>query len=138
MSGTINKVILMGRVGKDPEVRSMPNGTPVASLSLATDEGYTKDGTKHEKTEWHNLVAYAKQAELLAMYTAKGKRLYVEGRKQTRQWEDRDGSKRERVEIVVDKSVFVDFREAGTDPARTPPKEQFDAGVPAADDDLPF
>ena len=98
MGKSVNKVILLGHVGKDPEIRSTTAGTLVANLSLATSERYNND----ERTEWHNLVAFSRGAEILRDYVKKGSRLYVEGKIQTRSWDDKDtGEKKYRTEVVV-------------------------------------
>jgi single-strand DNA-binding protein len=103
MAKTVNKVILLGNVGKDPEIRSTTGGTLVANLSLATSERYKdKGGEWQERTEWHNLVGYARGAEILRDYVKKGSKLYVEGRITTRSWDDKEtGKKAYRTEIVV-------------------------------------
>ena len=103
MAKSVNKVILLGNVGKDPEIRSTTGGTLVANLSLATSERYKdKSGEWQERTEWHNLVSYARGAEILRDYVKKGSKLYVEGRITTRSWDDKDnGKKAYRTEIVV-------------------------------------
>jgi len=103
MAKSVNKVILLGNVGKDPEIRSTTGGTLVANLSLATSERYKdKSGEWQERTEWHNLVSYARGAEILRDYVKKGSKLYVEGRIATRSWDDKDtGKKAYRTEIVV-------------------------------------
>lgn len=101
--GSINKVILVGHLGRDPEVRYTPSGDAVADVSLATTEFYkTKDGDRTEKTEWHNLVMWRNQAEFAKEWLKKGQLVYIEGRLQTRQWEDKEGQKRSRTEIQVD------------------------------------
>ncbi|HEV2277631.1 MAG TPA: single-stranded DNA-binding protein [Acidobacteriaceae bacterium] len=103
MSKTVNKVLLLGNVGKDPEIASTNGGTLVAKLSLATSERFKdKQGEWQERTEWHNLVAYARSAEILRDYVRKGSKLYVQGRLTTRSWDDREsGRKMYRTEIVV-------------------------------------
>lgn len=103
MGKTVNKVILLGNVGKDPEIKSTNGGTLVANLSLATAERFKdKEGEWQERAEWHNLVAYARGAEILRDYVKKGSKLYVEGRLTTRSWDDKDnGKKMYRTEIVV-------------------------------------
>jgi single-strand DNA-binding protein len=103
MSKTVNKVLLLGNVGKDPEIASTNGGTLVAKLSLATSERFKdKQGEWQERTEWHNLVAYARGAEILRDYVHKGSKLYVEGRLTTRSWDDKEsGRKMYRTEIVV-------------------------------------
>ena len=99
MAKSVNKVILLGHVGKDPEIRSTTGGTLVANLSLATSERY-KDREEH--TEWHNLVAFSRGAEIIREYVRKGSRLYVEGKIQTRSWDDKNsGEKKYRTEVVV-------------------------------------
>ncbi len=103
MSKTVNKVLLLGNVGKDPEIASTNGGTLVAKLSLATSERFKdKQGEWQERTEWHNLVAYARGAEILRDYVHKGSKLFVEGRLATRSWEDKEsGKKIYRTEIVI-------------------------------------
>ena len=101
--GTINKVILVGYLGMDPEVRYMPSGDAVAEVRVATTEVFkNREGEKVEKTEWHNLVMWRNTAEWAKEWLKKGQLVYVEGRLTTRQWEDRDGQKRFRTEIQVD------------------------------------
>lgn len=98
----VNKVILMGRLGNDPEVRCMTNGEAVANVSLATSEHWKdKSGEKQEKTEWHNLVFYRRGAEILGEYCVKGQEIYVEGKLQTRKWRDKEGHDRYSTEIVI-------------------------------------
>ena len=103
MAKSVNKVILLGHMGKDAEVKSLPSGVAVANFSLATTERYKdKSGEWQDKTEWHNLVAYKRAAEIIRDYTAKGAKLFVEGRLTTRSWDDKDtGKKVYRTEIVV-------------------------------------
>jgi single-strand DNA-binding protein len=98
----VNKVILVGRLGADPEVRYTNTGTPVANFNMATSTNFTdKSGEKNERTEWHRIVAFGKLGEICGEYLAKGKQVYIEGRLQTREWEDRDGNKRKTTEIVA-------------------------------------
>jgi single-strand DNA-binding protein len=102
MASSINKVILIGRLGRDPEVKYTAGGTPVARFSLATDESFKdRTGEQQRRTEWHNVVAWSKLAEICGEYLAKGKLIYIEGRLQTRQWEDREGNKRMTTEVVA-------------------------------------
>jgi single-strand DNA-binding protein len=104
----VNKVILIGNLGQDPEMRYTSNGTPVANFSLATNEKYsTGDGQMQERTEWHRVVVFGRTAENCANYLAKGRQAYVEGRLQTRQWEDRDGNRRYTTEIVAREVRFL-------------------------------
>lgn len=98
----VNKAIIVGRLGRDPEIRYTNSGTPVASFSVATDERWTgQDGSKQSKTEWHNIVAWSRLAEICEQYLKKGKLVYIEGRLQTREWDDREGNKRRTTEIVA-------------------------------------
>lgn len=98
----VNKAILIGRLGADPEVRYTSTGTAVANFNMATSVNFTdKNGEKTEKTEWHRIVAFGKLGEICGEYLAKGKQVYIEGRLQTREWEDRDGNKRRTTEIVA-------------------------------------
>jgi single-strand DNA-binding protein len=111
MAKSVNKVILLGHVGKDPEIRSTTAGTLVANLSLATSERY-KD--REERTEWHNLVAFSRGAEILRDYVKKGSRLYVEGKIQTRSWDDKEtGEKKYRTEVVVFDIALLTSQENG-------------------------
>lgn len=98
----VNKVILIGNLGRDPEVRYTQNGTAVATFSVATTEVFKKqDGGKDERTEWHNVVAWARLGEICGKYLSKGSKVYVEGRLQTRKWQDKDGQDRYTTEIVA-------------------------------------
>lgn len=100
--GTVNKVILIGRLGADPEIRYAPSGAPVANFSLATNNSWKdRDGNPQESTEWHRIVAWNRLAEVIKEYAKKGHRLYVEGRIQYRDWEDQNGQKRYTTEIVA-------------------------------------
>ena len=104
---SVNKVILIGALGRDPEVRFMPNGEAVANMSIATTETWKdKSGTKQEKTEWHNIVIYRKLAEIAGEYLKKGRPVYIEGRLQTRKWE-KDGVTRYTTEIVADQMQML-------------------------------
>lgn len=100
----LNKVMLIGNLGRDPEVRSTPSGQPVASFSLATNRRWKdRDGNRQEQTEWHNIVVWGRQAEIAGQYLSKGRQIYVEGRLQTRSWDDKQtGEKKYRTEIVCD------------------------------------
>ena len=107
MSG-INKVILVGRLGADPEVKTIAQGSTVASLNLATSENWTdKNGQRQEKTEWHRIVVWGKLAEICGKHLTKGRQVYVEGRLQTRQWDDKQGQKRYTTEIVATTVQFL-------------------------------
>ena len=99
MAGSLNKVMIIGRLGKDPEVKYTQSGAAVANLTVATDDGYVKDGQKIEKTEWHRVVVWNKQAEFCNNYLKKGSLVFVEGSLQTRSWDDQQGQKRYTTEI---------------------------------------
>lgn len=107
MSG-INKVIIVGRLGADPEVKSVGSGQTVARLSVATSENWTdKQGQKQERTEWHRIVVWGRLAEIVGKHLSKGRQVYVEGRLQTRSWEDQQGQKRYTTEIVANTVQFL-------------------------------
>ena len=112
MSGSVNKVILIGRLGKDPEIRSTPSGSTVAKFSMATDESYTdRAGERQDRTEWHNIVAWDKLAEICGQYLRKGKLIYIEGRLRTDSWDDKEtGQKKSRTEIVARDMKMLDRR----------------------------
>jgi single-strand DNA-binding protein len=108
MAGSVNKVILIGHLGADPEIRYTQGGAPVANLRLATNESWTnKNGQKEERTEWHRVVVWGKLAELAGQYLTKGRQVYVEGRLQTRSWDDKDGQKKYSTEIVGQTIQFL-------------------------------
>jgi len=145
----VNKVILIGNLGRDPEVRTTPNGQTVASFTLATSRKWKdKDGNRQEQTEWHNIVVWGRSAETAGQYLVKGKQLYVEGRLQTRSWEDRtSGEKRYKTEVVCDNFQMLGGRgdsgggqRSGGDPGHTEPEDQHFQGGGGAmdDDDIPF
>ncbi|HLY92434.1 MAG TPA: single-stranded DNA-binding protein [Candidatus Angelobacter sp.] len=115
MPKSVNKVILLGNLGKDPEVKYTPSGTPVAKFSLATNERYKdKGGEWQERTEWHNIVAWQRLAEIVGEYVKKGSKLYIEGRLQTSSWEDKQsGEKKYRTEIVASDLVLLSGRGEG-------------------------
>ena len=123
MAGSLNKVQLIGNVGRDPEMKYLAGGEAVTTFSLATNRRWRgQDGQTHEQTEWHNVVAWRKLAEQCGEYLEKGRQVYVEGRLQTRTWDDpASGQKRYRTEIVAEQLVLLDSRAAR-------------AGVPAAED----
>ncbi|MEE8257407.1 MAG: single-stranded DNA-binding protein [Acidobacteriota bacterium] len=143
MSGSINKVILIGRLGRDPEVKYTPSGQAVAKFSIATDETYKdRNGEQQRRTEWHNIVAWRRLAEICGEYLAKGKLVYIEGRIQTRQWEDREGNKRNTTEIVAREMKMLSPKGEGD---RSEPSSQQSESTPApapspeiTDDDIPF
>ncbi len=144
----INKVILIGNLGGDPEVRYTPSGSAVATFNIATSEEWKdKDsGEKKERTEWHRIVAWNKLGEICGEYLSKGRQVYVEGRLQTRSWEDRDGNKRYTTEIVAATVQFLGGRDAGGGSRHSGAggggggQSDFPSGpVPGPDDDdIPF
>ncbi|MDE3187036.1 MAG: single-stranded DNA-binding protein [Acidobacteriota bacterium] len=116
MAKSVNKVILLGNVGKDPEIRSTGSGTMVANVTLATsDRQKDAQGNWQERTEWHNLVAFNRTAEIIRDYVKKGSKLYIEGKIQTRSWDDKEtGAKRYRTEIIVNDLSLLSGREEGS------------------------
>ncbi|MEW6750554.1 MAG: single-stranded DNA-binding protein [Candidatus Latescibacterota bacterium] len=146
--GGVNKVILIGNLGADPELRRTPDGAAVADLRLATNEVWTdRNGERQERTEWHRVVVWRKQAEFAKQYLRKGSKVYVEGRLQTRSWEDQSGQKRYITEVVVNDLQGLDSRGEGgpamssaaavdTGPAYEPDVDQRPSG--GQEDDLPF
>jgi single-strand DNA-binding protein len=115
MAGSLNKVMLIGNVGRDPEMRYLQSGEPVTTFSVATNRRWTgQDGQPREETEWHNIVAWRKLAEQCNEYLSKGRKVYIEGRLQTRSWDDQaTGQKRFRTEIVADRMDMLDSRDPG-------------------------
>jgi len=109
MAFSLNRAQLIGNVTRDPEVRQTPNGQSVASFSVATNSSWTdKMGQKQEKAEFHNVVAWGKLAEICQQYVKKGRKIYIEGRMQTRDWTGEDGQKRSRMEIVAENVILLD------------------------------
>ncbi|HET7214206.1 MAG TPA: single-stranded DNA-binding protein [Terriglobia bacterium] len=155
MAGTVNKVILIGRVGRDPEVRYTSGGAPVANFSVATDESFkSRNGEQQQHTEWHKVVAWNKLAEICGEYLTKGKLVYIEGSIRSREWEDQSGNKRTTVEIVARNMQMLGSRSdaeraaaGGPRPAASrpqAPEEPADSGPEPppegeiTDDDIPF
>lgn len=150
----VNKVIIIGNLGKDPEVRHTPQGQAVATFSVATSENWNdKSGQKQERTEWHRIVVWGKLAELCGRYLQKGRKAYIEGRLQTRAWDDKEGQKRYTTEIVANTVQFLDSAGSsrggpsadssggGDDPFGAPPEfgnEGGGGGGGQATDDIPF
>lgn len=143
MSG-VNKVILIGNLGSDPELRHTPNGTPVANFRIATNEVFTnRDGEKTERTEWHRIASFGRLAEICGQYLKKGKQVYIEGRLRTREWEDQSGNRRFTTEITATQMVMLGRAgDAGfvpdEEPQESPPEESQAAVGSEDDDDLPF
>lgn len=149
MSRGVNKVILIGNCGQDPEVRYTPNGNAVCNLSIATDESYTpKGGQKVEKTEWHRIVIFGKVAEVAGQYLRKGSKVYIEGKLQTRKWQDQSGQDKYTTEVVVDMAGQMQMLDSKRDdnssapPAAASQQQQTGSKMPEYvddfDDDIPF
>ena len=160
--GSVNKVILVGNLGADPELKYTPSNRAVCNLSVATNEVWKdKSGQKQERTEWHRVIVWAEQAENCSKFLSKGRMVYVEGRLQTRSWDDKDGKKRYSTEIVADREVFLGggagaengggggggarrtggARHGWGEETQQAPGEPSDGGAPpppAGDDEIPF
>lgn len=137
----INKVIIVGHLGNDPEMRSMPNGEAVANISVATSEAWTdkNTGERREVTEWHRIVFYRKLSEICGQYLKKGAQVYIEGRLRTRKWQDQNGQDRYTTEIQGDVMQMLGTRPQGADGANnSQPMPQQDASANAFDDSIPF
>ena len=157
---SVNKVILVGNLGRDPEMRFMPNGEAVCNFSIATTDSWKdKSGQKQERTEWHNIVIYRKLAEIAGEYLKKGRPVYIEGRLQTRKWQTKEGQDRYTTEIIADQMQMLGGREGGgasssydsmdedqsrpqqaSRPAQATPAQQPASGgdFDAFEDDIPF
>ena len=137
----INKVIIVGHLGNDPEMRSMPNCEAVANISVATSEAWTdkNTGERREVTEWHRIVFYRKLAEICGQYLKKGAQVYIEGRLRTRKWQDQNGQDRYTTEIQGDVMQMLGTRPQSADGANnSQPMPQQDASANAFDDSIPF
>ena len=137
----INKVIIVGHLGNDPEMRSMPNGEAVANISVATSEAWTdkNTGERREVTEWHRIVFYRKLAEICGQYLKKGAQVYIEGRLRTRKWQDQNGQDRYTTEIQGDVMQMLGTRPQSADGENnSQPMPQQDASANAFDDSIPF
>lgn len=154
MAKSVNKVILLGNVGKDPEIKSTPSGTMIANLTLATSDRFQDQGGNwQDRTEWHNLVAFKRTAEIIRDYVKKGSKLYVEGKIQTRSWDDKEtGAKRYRTEIIVNDLSLLSGRDEGSssggysrasgsssyDQRGPQPVDDISQSAEISDDDIPF
>ncbi len=142
--GSVNKVILIGNLGQDPELKYTPSGSAVTNVSIATNEVWKdNDGNRQERTEWHRVVLWRKLAEIAGEWLKKGSKIYIEGRLQTRSWEDKEGVKRYTTEVIGDVMTMLDSKgESGRSPDIPPPTEveESQPSAPAAteEDDLPF
>jgi len=140
MAKSVNKVILLGNVGKDPEIRSTGGGTMVANFTLATSDRFQDaQGNWQDRTEWHNLVAFKRLAEIVRDYVKKGSKLYIEGKIQTRSWDDKEtGAKKYRTEIIVNDISLLSGRDDGGGYSRSSsaPAGNMDQRQPAGTDDI--
>jgi single-strand DNA-binding protein len=139
--GSVNKVILVGNLGRDPELRTTPQGTPLARFSVATTTTWKdSSGARQERTEWHDVVAWDKLAQICGEFLHKGKMVYVEGSLQTRSWEDQNKQKRYKTEIKANNVVMLGPRDSARgEAAPAGPREVSEvAEAPAYDDDVPF
>jgi single-strand DNA-binding protein len=140
----VNKVILVGHLGRDPELRYTPNGQPVASFSIATTERWNdREGAKQERTEWHRIVVWGRAAEFCGNYLTKGRLVYIEGRLQTREWEDKEGDKRRTTEVVATNvQALGGRRDGGGGDAKDQPGDGGQLDAPSetsgGSDDIPF
>lgn len=151
----VNKVILLGNLGKDPEIKYMPNGNAVANITLATSETWNdkNSGEKQEKTEWHRVVFFGKLAEIVGQYLKKGSKIYVEGKLQTRKWQGQDGQDKYTTEVVVDIGGTMQMLDGRAESGGFAPAQSTQQSAPAArqsaqpaaamvddgfDDDIPF
>jgi single-strand DNA-binding protein len=157
MAGSVNKVILIGNLGRDPESRTFSNGGKVVKFSLATSESWTRDGERQERTEWHNVVIYdEKVGDVAQRFLKKGSKVYIEGAMQYREYDDANGQKQKIAEVVLQRfrgaltlldpasggasrgRVNQDFDDAGAAPARSQSRPQTAAFDTDLDDDVPF
>ncbi len=153
--GSVNKVILVGNLGADPELKYTPSNRPVCNLSVATNEVWKdKGGQKQERTEWHRVNVWGEPAEHCSKYLSKGRMVYVEGRIQTRKWQDKEGKDRYSTEVVADRVVFLGGQGPGAEgtggggggskkrgwgeESQTPAAADGPSGPPPSDDDIPF
>jgi single-strand DNA-binding protein len=142
---SVNKVILVGNLGRDPELRYTKSGSAVANFSLATTDVFSKEGQREERTEWHRIVAWGKTAELCTQYLAKGRSVYIEGQLRTREWEDKDGNKRQTTEVHAQTVQFLGPRGGGQGGqggggggSRGSESSSPASDAPPADDEIPF
>jgi single-strand DNA-binding protein len=138
----VNKVILVGNLGRDPELRYTKNGQAVANFTLATTENWSRDGNREERTEWHRIVAWGKTAELCTQYLTKGRTVYIEGQIRTREWEDKEGHKRQTTEVHALTVQFLGSgpRAGGAARSADDPGAGPESAAPAApaEDEIPF
>ena len=145
MASGVNKVILVGNLGNDPELRSTPSGASVCEFRVATNESWTdRNGQRQDRTEWHRVVVWGKRAEICSKYLSKGRQVYLEGRLRTRSWEDKDGNKRYTTEIIANDVQFLGGggqgggRGASDEPPAFSDSDFAGFGDSGPDDDIPF
>ena len=138
---SVNKVILVGHLGRDPELRYTPSGAAVANFTLATNDAWTdKSGEKQERTEWHRMVVWGKQAEIVGEYLTKGKQVFIEGSLQTREWNDKEGNKRQTTEVRALRVIMLGRGEGRSEAAGASRGAEADttAEPQMSEDDIPF
>jgi single-strand DNA-binding protein len=139
MSRGLNKVQIIGHLGKDPEMRYTPSGRPVTTFSVAVSRSWNSaDGERHAETEWFNVVAWGNLAEICKQYLVKGQQVYIEGRLQTRRWDDKEGQKHTSVEIVANEMMMLGDRRDSTNTNQTQETDAPPADNPVAEDEFPF
>jgi len=143
MAGGVNKVILVGNLGSDPEMRHIPSGAAVCEFRLATNESWNdKDGQRQERTEWHRIIVWGKRAETCAKYLSRGRQVYVDGRLRTRAWEDKEGNKRYTTEVIAGDVQFLgggaDKGARTSQDASAPVGHDFSGGNQGVEDEIPF
>jgi len=139
MSRGLNKVQIIGHLGRDPEMRYTPSGRPVTTFTVAVSRSWnTVDGERHNETEWFNVVAWGNLAEICKQYLVKGQQVYIEGRLQTRRWDDKEGQKHTSVEIVANEMMMLGDRRDSTNTNHTQETDIPPADNPMAEDEFPF
>lgn len=140
MSRGLNKVQIIGHLGRDPEMRYTPSGKPITTFTVAVSRTWnTTDGERHNETEWFNIVAFGSLAETCKQYLNKGRQVYVDGRLQTRRWDDKEGVKHTNVEIVANEMIMLGDRRDHNQPGHTPSEsEPQETDVPTQEDEFPF
>ncbi len=139
MSRGLNKVMIIGHLGRDPEMRYTPSGKPVTTFTVAVSRSWNSgDGERHTETEWFNIVAWSNLAETCKQYLSKGQQVYIEGRLQTRRWDDKEGVKHSSVEIVANEMTFLSERREGGHTQEAAPAASEETEPPATDNEFPF
>ncbi len=137
MSRGLNKVMIIGHLGRDPEMRYTPSGKPVTTFTVAVSRSWNSgDGERHSETEWFNVVAWGNLAETCKQYLSKGQQVYIDGRLQTRRWDDKEGVKHTSVEIVANEMIMLDRRETSSHSQES--SQAAEDNEPAAEDEFPF